>query len=130
MDINKPITNPEFVNVMRQINQGNHCEELFWKEIFKARFLCPVNMEIGKTTQNNEHQIVLEEETSASLISIRNKKGEHYLMAFTDWDELRKWKQDYNQQTLVLSYEDYQKMITKNNSVYQGMVINPFGFRN
>ncbi len=26
-------------------------EELFWEEIFKAKFLCPINMEIGKTTQ-------------------------------------------------------------------------------
>lgn len=44
-------------------------------------------------------------------------------MAFTDWTELKKWKQNHDQQTLILSYEDYQGIITQNDSPYQGMVI-------
>lgn len=127
MDINKPITNPNLVNIIKEIKKGNKEEELFWEEIFKAKFLCPVNMEIGKTTQKENHKIVLGEGTSIALASINNEQSEHFLMAFTDWDELKKWKQHSNQQTLVLSYEDYQGIILKNDSVYQGMVINPFG---
>ncbi len=127
MDINKPITNPDLVNVIKGIKQGSKEEELFWEEIFKAKFLCPIKMEIGKTTQKDKHQIVLGEGTSIALLSIDNERSEHFLMAFTDWDELKKWKQNPNQQTLILSYEDYQGIITKNDSVYQGMVINPFG---
>lgn len=127
MDINKPIANPDLVNVIKGIKQGNKEEELFWKEIFKSKFLCPINMEIGKTTQKESDEIVLEEGTSIALLSIDNEQSEHFLMAFTDWGELKKWKQNQNQQTLVLSYEDYQEIIIKNDSVYQGMVINPFG---
>ena len=127
MDINKPITNPNLVNVIKEIKQGNKEGELFWEEIFKAKFLCPIKMEIGKTTQKEKHQIVLEEETNVALLSIANERSEHFLMAFTDWDELKKWNQDYNQQALILSYEDYQGIIIKNDSAYQGMVINPFG---
>lgn len=127
MDINKPITNPNLVNVIKEIKQGNKEGELFWEEIFKAKFLCPIKMEIGKTTQKEKHQIVLEEETSVALLSIANERSEHFLMAFTDWDELKKWNQDHNQQALILSYEDYQGIIIKNDSAYQGMVINPFG---
>lgn len=127
MDINKPITNPNLVDAIKEMKQGNKEEELFWEEIFKAMFLCPINMEIGKTTQKENHKIVLGEGTSIALMSIDNEQGEHFLMAFTDWDELKKWKQNYDQQTLVLSYEDYQGIIIKNNSTYQGMVINPFG---
>ena len=41
MDINKPNTNPNLVNVIKAIKQGNKKEELFWEEIFKAKFLCP-----------------------------------------------------------------------------------------
>ena len=127
MDINKPITNPNLVNVIKEIKQGNKEGELFWEEIFKAKFLCPIKMEIGKTTQKEKHQIVLEEETNVALLSIANERSEHFLMAFTDWDELKKWNQDYNQQALILSYEDYQGIIIINDSAYQGMVINPFG---
>ena len=61
------------------------------------------------------------------MLSIDNEQGEHFLMAFIDWDELKKWFQNENQQTLILPYEDYQGIIIKNDSVYQGMVINPFG---
>lgn len=127
MDINKPITNPNLVNIIKEIRQGNKEEKLFWEEIFKAKFLCPINMKIGKTTQKGNHQIVLGEGTSIVLLGIANEQNEHFLMAFTDWNELKKWKPNYDQQTLVLSYEDYQRIITKNDSAYQGMVINPFG---
>lgn len=48
MNINKPITNPNLVNVIKEIKRGNEKEELFWKEIFKARFLCPIIMEMGE----------------------------------------------------------------------------------
>lgn len=127
MDINKPITNPNLVNVIKEIKQGNKEEELFWDEIFKAKFLCPINMQIGKIKQKENHKIVLGEDTSITLLSIDNEQREHFLMAFTDWDELKKWKKNCDQQTLVLTYEDYQGIIIKNHSTYQGMVINPFG---
>lgn len=127
MNINKPITNPDLVNVIKEIKQGNKKEELFWKEIFKAKFLCPVNMKIEKTSKKENCEIVPEEVTSVALLSIDNEQSEHFLMAFTDWDELKKWKQNHHQQTLILSYEDYQGIIMKDDSPYQGMVINPFG---
>lgn len=84
MDINKPITNPNLVNVIKEMKQGNKEEELFWEEIFKAKFLCPINMKIGKTTQKENHKIVLGEETSIVLLSVDNEQSEHFLMAFTD----------------------------------------------
>lgn len=127
MNINKPVTNPDFVNVMREMKQGKKMDELFWKEIFKAKFLCPVNMEFGNTSQKENQKIVLGEGSSIALLSIDNNQREHFLMAFTDWTELKKWKQNHDQQTLILSYEDYQGIITQNDSPYQGMVINPFG---
>lgn len=127
MDINKPITNPDLVNVIKEIKQGYKKEELFWKEMFEAKFLCPVNMKFGSTSRKENQKIVVGEGSSINLFSIDNKQGEHFLMAFTDWMELKKWKQSHDQQTLILSYEDYQGIILKNDSVYQGMVINPFG---
>ena len=127
MDINKPITNPNLVNTIKEIRRGHKKEGLFWEEIFKAKFLCPINVEIGETSQREKQKIVLGEETIIALMSIDNEKSEHFLMAFTDWDELRKWRQSNEQQTLILTFEDYQQIIIENDSQYQGMVINPFG---
>lgn len=127
MNIDQPITNEALVDIIGKVKQNEVREELFWKEIFKAKFLCPVIMNIAKNLQNDNSTIVLEEGTNISLLSIDNSQGEHFLMAFTDWNEVRKWKQEENQQTLVLTYEDYQGIILKNDSPYHGVVINPFG---
>ena len=127
MDINKTITNPDFVNIIREIRKGKGKEEVFWKEIFKAKFLCPINVDFGNTSKKENQKIVLGEENSIALLSIDNKQGEHFLMAFTDWDELKKWKQSQNHQTVIIKYEDYQEIVIKNAPLYQGMVINPFG---
>lgn len=125
MDINEPITNKLLVDIMKKVKQNKVTMEIFWKEIFKAKFLCPIDMELGSTSQKEKQKIVLGEETNISLLSIDNGKGEHFLMAFTDWDELKKWKQ--NQKTLILLYDDYQEIILRKESMYQGIVINPFG---
>lgn len=47
-------------------------------------------------------------------------------MAFTDWDELKKWKNMQKQQTFLFSIEDY-KTIVLGNQYYAGVIINPFG---
>jgi hypothetical protein len=127
MNINKPITNPNLINAMKKLKQGQGSEELFWKEIFNAKFLCPIKMEDGNIPQKGTQKIVLENETHISVLHLDNNEGEHFLMAFTDWKELRKWKQTSGQQTLILSYEEYQKICLEDNLLYQGMVINPFG---
>lgn len=127
MDINKPISNPELLNLIKGIKHNKADENLFWQELFKAKFLCPVKMEIKNTIPKKNEKIVLEEKTDISLLSIDNSNGEHFLMAFTDWKELRKWNGDANQKALVLTYEEYQNILSNNNSPYQGIVINPFG---
>lgn len=127
MDINTPITNEILVDIIRKVKQNEVGEELFWEEIFKAKFLCPVKMNIGEKVQSEDNEIVLEQGSNISLLSIDNSQGEHFLMAFTDWNEVTKWRQEENQQTLILKYEDYQKILMKNDSPYHGMVINPFG---
>lgn len=125
MDVNKAITNPNLVNIIREIKQGKNKEELFWKEVFKAKFLCPIEM--SSATKREYSKLVLDEGAQISLLSIDDKNNETFLMAFTDWNEIKKGEQIEGKQTLVLTYEDYRKIIIKNHSPYKGMVINPFG---
>lgn len=127
MDLNIPIANPNLVNIIKDIKQGKNIEVLFWKEIYKAKFLCPVNMDNLKVTNKKNNEVRLDEEAELSFLSIKNQNNQRFLMAFTDWNELNKWSKNQKQQILVLSYEEYQKIFEKNDFVYQGIVINPYG---
>lgn len=126
MNINEAITNEKLVDVMRRLKQNSANQEGFFKEVYEAKFLCPVNMEL-KDTFHNGNKIVTGEGTSISLMSLVNNEGQHFLMAFTDWEELRKWNKKDNQKTLVLTCDDYRNAMRQPDSPYQGMVINPYG---
>ena len=53
-------------------------------------------------------------------------------MAYTDWEELRKWKNEDNQQTFGLKLVEYADMLfgkdeNGNTPPAAGFVINPYG---
>jgi len=48
-------------------------------------------------------------------------------MAFTDWEEVRKWTSEEKPQMLIITYNDYQSLILGKESTYDGIVINPYG---
>ena len=60
---------------------------------------------------------------SFALLSTTDKR--QYFMAFTDWDELHKWRKDPAQQTMMMRFDDYATLLAKNEQV-AGFVINPF----
>lgn len=127
MGINKPITNKKLVEIMHKMKNDNSKEMEFLNEFLKAKFLCPAVMKLGANSKNNSGKIILNEGTTIKLVGLSSENGKNYLMAFTDWTELRKWQNKANQQTLILSYEDYQGAILKDDSAYEGFVINPYG---
>ncbi|MBB6716807.1 enhanced serine sensitivity protein SseB [Clostridium gasigenes] len=127
MDVNKPITNQKLVDIMQKMKNDNSKEMEFLDELLKAKFLCPDIMKLGANSKNNSGKIVLNEGTTIKLVGLSSENGKNYLMAFTDWTELGKWKIETNQQTLILSYDDYQGVILKDDSTYEGFVINPYG---
>ena len=90
MNINEPITNIKLVEIMKKLKNDNIHQEEFFNELSDAKLLCPVNMEVKNKTTNGDATIS-GEGSSISIISIADNKDNYYLMAFTDWDELRKW---------------------------------------
>lgn len=45
---------------------------------------------------------------------------------FTDMEELRKWNQDEDVQTVVLTFDSYAEMVAQDSKIH-GLVINPYG---
>ncbi|MDD3139991.1 MAG: enhanced serine sensitivity protein SseB [Lachnospiraceae bacterium] len=127
MDINKPITNPKLLNAIIEMKKDNNKEQFFINELFKAKFLCPARVEMKNSAKGDRGQITVGEGSAISLTSIDDQQGKHFLMAFTDWEEIRKWNKEVNIQTIVLTCEDYQQILTKDDSPYAGFVVNPYG---
>ena len=57
---------------------------------------------------------------------LTNQEGQPFFPAFTGWEELRKLCGPKNQQTLVLTFDDYAAMVLRDNRA-AGFVVDPFG---
>lgn len=89
--------------------------------ISSARFLAPVNI-----LSPEEAAVSGGEGTAIQFQLLPNQEGQPFFPAFTGWEELRKLCGPKNQQTLLLSFDDYAAMILRDNRG-AGFVIDPFG---
>lgn len=71
MNINEPITNDKLVDIMKRLKQNNATKEDFFEELFKAKFLCPIKMELKDELQKG-NKIDLDEGTVTSNYLNRN----------------------------------------------------------
>ena len=125
MDVNKPVTNPGLIKAIKLMKQNSKMESEFLIELFKATFLCPGRIDKANVAERFDSNFTLGEGTKLTLSSLDSVSGEEYLMAFTDWNELRKWQNVDGQQTFLFSIIDY-KTIVLGNLRFAGVVINPF----
>lgn len=124
----KPITNPMLVGAMELLKAENTPDhrKLVMEEVMHAKFLSPVVVdpapvpdEKGVSTITKDHKI--------NLPMLSTADGKHFFMAFTDVQELQKWKKEDNQQIFGFDFKDYVRMIIAEGSVSCGVIINPFG---
>ena len=78
--------------------------------ISSARFLAPVNI-----LSPEEAAVSGGEGTAIQFQLLPNQEGQPFFPAFTGWEELRKLCGPKNQQTLLLSFDDYAAMILRDN---------------
>ena len=119
-DFNKPITNPELLAAVERMNRENSRESreaVLDLVISSARFLSPVT--IGQAPATGK-------DTTIQFQLLTNQEGQPFFPAFTGWDELRKLCGPKNQQTLVMTFDQYAGMVV-NDSKAAGFVIDPFG---
>lgn len=84
--------------------------------ISQAQFLAPAD--IVPETEGKEAAVRFQ--------LLTNQEGQPFFPAFTGWDELRKLCGPKNQQTLVLTFDDYAAMVLRDNRA-AGFVVDPFG---
>ncbi|MFQ7310005.1 MAG: enhanced serine sensitivity protein SseB C-terminal domain-containing protein [Mediterraneibacter sp.] len=126
MDVNKPVTNKALLDAIHEMQKDSSKEELFFKELVETKFLCPAKSILQEGLSDLNRDIRIGQDSRICLISIEDKKSRHFLAAFTDWNEVKKWKENEELQAVIMPYEDYRKMICNDSTPYAGMVINPY----
>lgn len=133
MDLNKPITNPMLVGAIELLKAEDTPEhrKLFVDEVMKATFLIPTVVtpvpEPGK-----DGKVKFQPDSKIQFPMLTAPDGKQFFMAYTDWAELRKWKDEDNQQTFAFRFPDYADMLFRKTPdgkecPASGFIINPFG---
>ena len=119
-DAIKPVTNPDLVAAIQRAREDSTAEA--WAEMVreaaKAHFITPVDVpsEAGKA------------EPAFSLHMLKDSLSQQqFYMAFTDWDELRKWRSGPGQRVLILTFDDYARLVLDGKLASGGFIVNPFG---
>lgn len=114
---NEPISNPDLKQAMERMHKGQHSREEQIGTLYlllQAQLLAPVSV----SQDRGDAQIHFQ------LLSTQDERM--FFPAFTDLEELKKCFDKPDQQTLVLTFADYAKMILKDKSA-QGLVVNSLG---
>ena len=124
--LTQPITNQDLAQAVADMAaQGSRAsrEAVLDIVISKARFLAPVTISPAPEQQESAP---LGEGTAIQFQLLPNQEGQPFFPAFTCWEELRKLCGPKNQQTLVLTFDDYAAMVLRDNRA-AGFVVDPFG---
>lgn len=127
-DMNKPVANPELMAAVERMNRENSRESreaVLDLVISTARFLAPVTITPAPEEQAGG-QTALGQGTQIQFQLLANQEGQPFFPAFTGWEELRKLCGPKNQQTLVLTFDDYAAMVVRDARA-AGFVVDPFG---
>ena len=123
MEQTTPLQNPELLSAVERMNREQSRESreaVLDLVISTARFLAPVTI----TPAPGEE--APGQETTIQFQLLSNQNNQPFFPAFTGWEELRKLCGPKNEQTLVLSFPDYAKMVLQDGRA-AGFVIDPFG---
>lgn len=121
-DNSMPVTNPALVQAIETARQDS--TEQNWAQVVRAamaaRFLTPIDMKPQSTVSGRENTF--------SLHMLKDSAdGKRYYLAFTDLAELNRWRRDEEQRVLVVSFDDYSRLVLDGRIAMNGFVINPYG---
>jgi len=126
-NVNKPITNPELIELMKELkeNPNPENENKFINCMINSLFLTPIIID-GEIEEKDDYKITIKKGTKINFKLIANKNTQKsYFLAFTDWDELRKWSNE-PENAFIVNYDDLKNLVARSQGEQEGFVINPF----
>ena len=107
MEFNKPVTNPMLVGAIELLKAEDTPDhrKLFMVEVMKAAFLIPAIVDPAPEP-NAEGKVAITSANKIQFPMLSAPDGKRFFMAFTDWTELKKWKDEEGQQTFAVSFKE------------------------
>lgn len=114
MNINEPLKNEKFNNIIEQLKVANtvESETNFFDYLKRSTLLIPI------VKDNNDENIKI------SILDLQQTNGEKYIPLFTEWIDLKSFPNFENVDGWLVKWEDYQKLLLSNHT-WSGVVINP-----
>lgn len=126
VDVNKPVENPSLVAAMEALHSTPNAETeaALFAELKTANFLLVLEKGINETPDENG-KITLTKGTVISISMLSDYEGRPLHFGFTDWRALYAWREQANQQTLIMPIEHIADMVLKEGTNNAGFLINP-----
>ena len=123
----RPVTNPMLIGAIELMKSNSTPEhrKMVIEEMLHAMYLSPVNID-PKPVPDEKGISKVAADAKIAVPMLAAADGKHYFMAFTDIDELQKWKKEEGQQIFGFSLADYVKMVRTAKESCDGFVLNPF----
>lgn len=126
-----PVGNPALKAAITRLKGENTPQNLniVINEMMRTVFMVPAVIDTGKTPPKPDAngRIALPKNTKINFMLLTDPQGKRYYMAFTDPQELKKWKTPPKTfQSMMLRFDDFANMLEKNTEI-AGLVLNPFG---
>jgi hypothetical protein len=125
IDVSKPIENPALLAAFRR-----HIEERteetavdLGKALNAAVYLIPIIADEMRTTPSGSGKVTVEAGSLIKFMNCLNEKGEPFLPAFTDWNEIRQWV-NFEVSTIVMPAKELWGFALRDKN-YKGIAINP-----
>ena len=94
-----------------------------------AQYLAPVSITPPPVTDGYMANITLPPDAKLRFHMIENGMGQRFFLAFTSFEEMSKWRENANVQSIIVTFDDYAGMLAKSEADENvgGFVIDPFG---
>ncbi len=128
MDINKPVENPALSAAIKEMlkdNDENNQAKMI-NEVLNANFITPAKITPEPPAPDKDGKTVLPKETVIGFITLEDEVNEEYFIAFTDWKQLKRWREKEDEQTIIVTYEDLSTLVLDPRGRSSGFVINPY----
>ena len=115
VDVTKPIVNPRLSEALAALHRENtpaNQDRALRELMTQAHLLAPVVLTPAPSPAVSG-QTTLEQNTAIQFQLISSQEGRPFFPAFTNWGELRKLCGPRDQQTLVLTFDDYASMLQR-----------------
>lgn len=124
------ISNPELKEAAAALRKENTPQNFnaVINQMMRGAFLAPAQIDMGKSQPKPDAngRVVLPKDTKITFSLLKGTDGKSFFTAFTDEEELKKWKGNPANQVMVLRFDDYARMLKGNDRV-SGFILNPFG---